>query len=110
MTFGAPAEGGRRRNVSGLDECLERLDTRGVGQLAQRPPPDLAGALAGPREALAHLFERVIGLLADAEAHAQDLLFARRQRGQYLAGLLLEIQVHRRVGRREALAVLDEVA
>jgi hypothetical protein len=62
-----------------------------VAQLAQRLGLDLADALAGDLEVLADLFEGVIALLADAEAHAQHLLLARRQRLQHLAGLLGEV-------------------
>src|SRR4051794_27827101 len=76
-----------------FDERLEALGAGGVAQLAQGLGFDLADALAGDLEVLADLLERVIRLLADAEAHAQDLLLARRERGQDLAGLLG--QVHR---------------
>ena len=48
-------------------------------QLPQRLGLDLADALAGDRELLADLFERVVGVHADAEAHAQHAFFARRQ-------------------------------
>ena len=45
-------------------------------QLPQRLSLDLPDALAGDRELLADLFERVVGVHADAEAHAQDSLLA----------------------------------
>jgi hypothetical protein len=48
-------------------------------QLAQRLGLDLADALAGHRELLADFLQRVIGVHADAEAHAQHALLARRQ-------------------------------
>src|SRR5471032_631529 len=79
-------------------------------QLAQRLGLDLPDALAGDFEVLADLFQRVVGLLADAEAHAQDLLFARRQRRQHFAGLLGQVHVDDRIGRRGDGLVLDEVA
>jgi hypothetical protein len=65
-------------------KALELLGAARVPQLAQRLRLDLADALAGDLEVLAHLFERVVALLADAEAHAEDLLLARRQRLQHL--------------------------
>src|SRR5438445_11378047 len=48
-------------------------------ELAQRLGFDLADALAGDAELLPDLFERVIGVHADAEAHAQHALFAGGQ-------------------------------
>ena len=49
-------------------------------------------------------------LLADAEAHAQHLLLARRQRRQHLPRLLGQVHRDDRVGRRDRALVLDEVA
>ena len=49
-------------------------------QLAERLGLDLADALAGDRELLADLLEGVVGVHADAEAHAQHPLLARRER------------------------------
>jgi hypothetical protein len=57
-------------------------------QLAQRLGFDLSNPFARDGELLADLFEGAVGLLPDAEAHPQDLLFAWRQRRQYLARLL----------------------
>ena len=48
-------------------------------ELAQRLGLDLADALARHRELLADLFQRVVLVHADAEAHAQHALLARRQ-------------------------------
>jgi hypothetical protein len=82
---------------------MNPLNTRGLGfqkdtsrlpqrpfltQLAQRLGFDLPDSFARHRELLADFFQRVVGLLADTEAHAQDLLLARRQRRQHLARLL----------------------
>ena len=50
-----------------------------VLQLAQRLRLDLADALAGHRELLADLFQRVVGVHADAEAHANNALLAGSQ-------------------------------
>ena len=54
-----------------LDEGLEPLAAARVPELAQRLGLDLADPLAGDREVLADLLERVVRGLADAEAHAQ---------------------------------------
>src|SRR5438045_2994425 len=59
-----------------FNERLEPLRARRVAQLAQRLGLDLADALARDLEVLADLFQRVVALLADAEAHAQNLFFA----------------------------------
>src|SRR6201995_1601417 len=79
-------------------------------QLAERLGLDLTDALAGDREALADFLERVLAAVADAEAHLDDLLLARRQRLQHRLGLFLQIEVDHRFGRRHDLAILDEVA
>src|SRR5262249_47324265 len=91
-------------------ERFEDARPIGAAQLPQRLCLDLADALAGDGESLADLLERVVGLLADTEPQPEDLLLARRQRGEHLAGLLLERECHGRVGRRQRLAVLDEIA
>src|SRR5216684_830747 len=57
-------------DCSGVREAAQPLAARGVAQLAQRLGLDLADALAGDREVLAHFLQRVVGLLADSEAHA----------------------------------------
>src|SRR5574342_614837 len=93
-----------------LHEALEPLGARGVAQLAQRLGLDLADALAGHLEVLPHLLQGVIGLLADAEAHAQHLLLARGERGQHLPRLLGQVHVDDGVGGADDGLVLDEVA
>src|SRR5947207_11338910 len=84
-----------------VDERLELLRTARVPQLAQRLGFDLADALAGDLEVLTHFLEGVVALFADAEAHAQDLLFARRERLQHFSRLLGEVHVDDRLGRRD---------
>src|SRR5512135_2400004 len=79
-------------------------------ELPQRLRLDLANALARDLEVLTHLFERVVALLADAEAHAEDLLLARRQRLEHLPRLLREVHVDDRLGGRHHALVLDEIA
>src|SRR5262245_18837322 len=79
-------------------------------QLAQRLRFDLPDALARDREALADLLERVLAAVADAEPHLDHLLLTRRERLEHRLGLLLEVEVDHRFGRRHHLPILDEVA
>src|SRR6266571_2015452 len=79
-------------------------------QLAQRLGLDLADALARDRELLADLFQRMVGVHADAEAHAQDTLLARRERGEHARRGLAQIRPDRRIDRQNSVLVLDEVA
>src|ERR671912_454996 len=83
---------------------------RGMPQLAQRLGLDLPDPLARDREALAHLFEGVLAPVANAEAHLDDLLLARRERLQHRFGLLAQIQVDDGIRRRDDVPILDEVA
>src|SRR6266545_2914916 len=93
-----------------LDEALEALGARRVPELPQRLRLDLPDPLARDLEILADLLERVVALLADAEAHPEHLLLARGERGEHLPGLLGQVHVDDRVGRRDERLVLDEVA
>ena len=52
----------------------------------------------------------MLGLFADAEAHAQHLLFAWRERGQHLAGLLCQVHGNHSIGCRDDALVFDEIA
>ena len=79
-------------------------------QLAQGFGFDLADALSGYLEALADLFQRVLGAVFQAEAHLDDPLLARRERAQNLRGVLLEVDADDRFGGRNRLPILDEVA
>ena len=81
-----------------------------MAQFAQGLRFDLPNALARDGELLSHFFQRVIGFFADAEPHAQDLFFARRQSRQNFAGLFLQVDIHHRIGRRDNSLILDEVA
>ena len=69
-------------------------------QFPQRLGFDLADAFAGYRERLADFFQRVLAAVFQAEAHLDDFFFARRQRAQDLSGLVLEVHVDHRLGRR----------
>src|SRR3972149_6774837 len=84
-----------------LEERTQLSAARRMAQLAQRLRLDLPDALAGDREALADLLERVLAAVADAEPHLDDFLLARRERLQDRVGLPLAIQVDDRVGRRD---------
>src|SRR5438876_1275445 len=81
-----------------------------VAQLPERLGLDLTDPLARHGEALTHLFERVLAPVADAEAHLDHLLLARRKSFQHRLGLLLQIEIDDRFGRRHDLPILDEVA
>src|ERR1700730_11550428 len=93
-----------------LEKCPELAAARRMPELSQRLGFNLSDALAGDAEALADLFERVLAAVTDTEPHLDHLLFARRERLEDRLGLLLEIQIDHRFGRRHDLAVLDEVA
>src|SRR5271167_4615332 len=73
-----------------------------VLELAQGLGLDLADALAGHRELLADLFERVVGVHADAEAHAEHALLARGERGKHARRRFAQIRLDGGVDRRMA--------
>ena len=77
---GEPNEGPASQSLleSGVDEGAELFGPTRMPQLAERFRFDLADALSRDLEVLTHLFQGVVALLADAETHAQNLLFARR--------------------------------
>src|SRR5947207_4105150 len=79
-------------------------------ELAQRLGLDLADALAGHRELLADLFQGVVGVHADAEAHAKDPLLARRERSEHARRGLAQVRLDRGVDRQNRVLVLDEIA
>src|SRR5581483_10917764 len=71
-------------STSNIEKAAQAAGVARVRKFSQRLRLDLADALAGDREALADLFERVVGIHADAEAHAHDVLFARGEAGEGL--------------------------
>ena len=79
-------------------------------QLPQRLRLDLADALSRHRELLAHLFQGVVGVHADAEAHAEHAFFARGERGQDARGGLAQIGLDRSINGEDRVLVLDEIA
>src|SRR5262245_12783720 len=82
-----------------------------MAEFAQRLRLDLADAFSRDGEVLADLFERVLAAVrAQAEAHLDDLLLARRQRLQNLLRDFAEVDVDDSLGRVLDGLVLDEVA
>src|SRR6476660_1345969 len=79
-------------------------------QLPERLRLDLADALARHRELLADLLEGVVGVHADAEAHAQHALLTRRERCKHTRRGLAQVRLDRRVDGQDGVLVLDEVA
>src|SRR5215472_10918801 len=79
-------------------------------ELAQRLGLDLADALARHRELVADLFQRVVLVNADAEAHADYTLLARRERGERARRGLAQVRLDGGVDRQDRVLVLDEIA
>lgn len=69
----------KRQSASVLDKGLQVLAARRMPQLFQGLGFDLTDAFAGHREALPHLLQGMIAADLNAVAHAQHLLFTRRQ-------------------------------
>src|SRR5512132_13030 len=92
-----------------LDERLQISAAQRMPQLPQRLGLDLADALAGHREPLTHFLQRVLTLLADAEAETQDLLFLGRQGGERALDLSRQILAEQGVVGRPRRLVLEEV-
>src|SRR5260370_7908458 len=79
-------------------------------ELAQRSRLDLADAFARHRELLADLFQRVVGVHADAEAHAQHPLLARRARGGHARGGLAQVRTDGGIDLQTRILVLVDFA
>jgi len=62
-----------------VEERTQLAAPRRVFELAQRLCFDLADAFTRHRELLADFLQRVVGIHADAETHAQHAFLARRQ-------------------------------
>jgi hypothetical protein len=78
-------------------------------QLPQRLRLDLPDALARHRELLANFLQRVIGVHADAEAHAEHAFLAGGQVGEDAGDRFLKVGLDRGVDRDGGVLVLDEV-
>jgi hypothetical protein len=70
-------------------------------QLAQRLGLDLTDTLSGHRKLLADFFQRVVGVHADAEAHAEHAFFARRERGQHAGGGFAQVGLDRSINGQD---------
>src|SRR5687767_2116498 len=95
---------------SRIEEWSQFLGTARMPELAKGFRLDLADPLARHIERAAHFLERVLGTVADAEAHLQDLLLTRGERAQDLGGLFLEIRDDDVLGGGDHAAILDEIA
>src|SRR5574340_85325 len=93
-----------------FQESAQTVAAAGMAEFAQGLGFNLADALAGDREVLPHPLQRVLTAVFQAEAHLDDLLFARRERLQHLRGLLPQVEVDHRLGGRNARLVHDEIA
>src|SRR4051794_5996164 len=95
---------------SGVQEAPQLARPAWVLELPERLGLDLPDALAGDRELLADLFQRVVGVHADAETHAQHSLLAGRQCRQHPGRGLAQVGQGRGLERLDRVLVLDEVA
>src|SRR6266446_6033857 len=93
-----------------IQEAAQLAAAARVLELAQRLGLDLADALARHRELLADLFQRVVLVHADAEAHAENAFLARCDRSEHAGGGLAQIGLNRGVDRQDRVLVLDEIA
>src|SRR5471032_638956 len=93
-----------------VEEAAQHPGAARVLQLAQCLGLDLADTFAGYRELLADLFERVVGVHADAEAHAQHALLARRKSCKNARRALAKVALDRGLERDDGVRILDEVA
>src|SRR3977135_4350981 len=93
-----------------VEEAPQLPAPRRMLQLAQRLGFDLPDALSRHRELLADFFQGVVGVHADAEAHAEHAFLARSQRGQYPRRGLAQVALDRGVDGEDRVLVLDEIA
>ena len=71
-------------------------------QLSQCLGFNLANAFTRYRELLANFFQRMVGVHADAEAHAQHALFARCQRGEHAGCCFAQVALNGGIQRQNA--------
>src|SRR4030095_3432912 len=108
-TGSKPPNALRCKGPSAFVEAPQLPRPRRVAQLAQRLRLDLPDALPRDRETHPDLLERQVRSLPDAEAQAEHLLLARRERGQHLPGLAAEVRGDHGLRRGDGGLVLDEV-
>src|SRR6516165_7673394 len=92
-----------------VDERAQLARAVGPAQLLERLRLDLTNALTRHAEGLADLLERVLACAAEAEAHAQDALLARRQIGERLGDKLAEFAGRGRGERVVLIGRFDEI-
>src|SRR5437899_4101509 len=93
-----------------LKESLEFARARGIARFPQRLGLNLTNTFTSDREMLADFFECVFRTRrAKAEAHLDDLLFARRQRGQDFICDLAQVGSHHSVRWIQNRLVFDKV-
>ena len=92
-----------------IQETPQLPAPRGMLQLPERLRFDLPDAFARYAELLADFFQRVVGVHADAEAHAQYALLTWRQRSKHPRCRLAQIRLDRRVDGQHRALVLDEI-
>src|SRR5215470_18979560 len=83
-------EPGEGAPSSRFEEAPQLLGPRGMPELAQGFGLDLADALAGDREVLADLLQRVLAAVGEAESQAQHLLLSGREGVEHPVGLLAQ--------------------
>ena len=93
-----------------IQEAPELAAPARVFQLAQRFRLDLADTFAGHIELLADFLERVVGVHADAEAHAQDAFLAGGEAAENAGRGFAQVGLDGGVERDDGGLVLDEVA
>src|SRR5215470_4683495 len=104
-----PGRGPQRLRPLALDERAKSATAQRMAQLAEGLRLDLADPLTGDAEAPADFLERVLALLADPEAEAEDLLLLRGQRRQRSLDLSAEILRDQVVVGRARSLVLQEI-
>src|SRR5262249_44700571 len=93
-----------------IQEAAQLAAAARVLELPERLGLDLADALARHRELLADLFQRVVGIHADAEAHANYTLLARRERGKRARRGLAQVRLDNGIDRQDRVLVFNEIA
>src|SRR5690606_35626583 len=93
-----------------VQERTQLARTAWMLQLAQCLGFDLADTFTGNRELLADFFQRVVGVHANAETHAQNTFFTRRQRSQNTGRRIEQIGLNGGIDWQKRVLVLDEIA
>src|SRR6478609_8498124 len=110
MGSAAGRRDGLARGSALLQIVLQLAAPARVAELAERLRLDLANALAGHVELLAHFLERPRPAVLQPEPELEHAPLATGQRVEHRLDLFLEELVRRRLGGRQRAAVLDEVA